>query len=57
MRTGKGKTFRIILKNVRGVGKIKVISFLGGAGQNRAVTPLLYICNTNLKVPVHIIIM
>jgi hypothetical protein len=57
MRTGKGKTFQIILKNARGAGKIKVISFLGGAGQNRAVTPLLYICNTNLKVPVHIIIM
>jgi hypothetical protein len=44
-RTGKGKTFRIMLKNVRGVGKSKVVFLSSGAGQNRCITPYLYICN------------
>jgi hypothetical protein len=56
MRTGKGKTFRKEPKKVRGVGKIKVVFFLGGAGQNRVVTPLLYICNMFYSKPAHIII-
>jgi hypothetical protein len=45
MRTGKGKTFRKEPKKVRGVGKIKVVFFLGGAGQNRVVTPYFIICD------------
>jgi hypothetical protein len=45
MRTGKGKTFRKDPKKVRGVGKIKVVFFLGGAGQNRVVTPYFIICD------------
>jgi hypothetical protein len=48
MCAGKGKTFRKEPKKVRGVGKIKVVFFLGGAGQNRAVTPYFIICNVLL---------
>jgi hypothetical protein len=56
MRTGKGKTFRNKPKKDGGVGKIKVISFLGGSGQNRAVTPYFIICNNIFFYPAHIII-
>jgi hypothetical protein len=52
---GKGKLVSTKSKIVRGVGKIKVVSFCKGEGRKYVVTTYLYICNILFFTTCHII--